>query len=926
MTSRAIVGPQLDVAGLRRRMARREAAWRILLAALILYSVAFVAFAIGPFDVGEEARSLISDIVFLPAGIIVALLAWHAARKPGASAPVRRAWLFLGLSFAAFWAGDVIYVGLEFAAQEVPGSSLADVAYLAYYPLALAGLLSFPHLLESRGERLKFALDSLTVALGGALVVWYFVLGPLVSTEHADMLDTLLSMAYPVGDLVLLLGVAAIAIRTPSGVPRPAILLLLGGLVVSLVADVAYGAQAIEGTVEPGRWVDAAYMVAWVLLGSSAYLAATRSSTERPSAQADGDAPNAIPLLPYLSAALGYGMLVAAVRDTWSPTVVGLIIGAGALTALVIVRQVLTVRENMRLVVEVVARRQEARFKSLVQDGSDIIVVVDGDLQIGYASPSAERILGYRGDEMLGIPVLDRVHPDDRHAAARLISGAAGLPGSTATDELRLVRRDGTPLMVDATVHNLLDDPQFLGQVITIRDIDARKRLEVKLAHQAYHDPLTGLPNRSLFMGDVGRALVEGRDAGAEVCVLYIDADDLKTINDSLGHRSGDRALVELARRVRASLATADVLARLAGDEFAVLLDGPIPHDRAEGVCHRILESFAEPFMLDGIEVSLSASIGIAVSLPEHTSEDLLRHASIAMFRAKSHGKSRFATFEVGMQESARERLDLGAALRHGLDRQEFEVHYQPIVDLATSRAVGAEALIRWRRANGDLVLPGRFIALAEETGLIVPIGAWVLDQACLAAAAWLRPTGWRAPSIAVNVSARQLDDLGFPATVRSILERTGLSPARLILEITESMTMTHPELLMERLRALKAVGVQIAIDDFGTGFSSLSYLRRLPVDKVKIDRSFINDLDRAAGSALVRGIVELARSLGHTSVAEGVESAEQAAALAAFGCEFGQGYHFGRPVPAAEIAELLAAPTLPLIASDDRSTLPTAV
>jgi EAL domain-containing protein (putative c-di-GMP-specific phosphodiesterase class I) len=318
------------------------------------------------------------------------------------------------------------------------------------------------------------------------------------------------------------------------------------------------------------------------------------------------------------------------------------------------------------------------------------------------------------------------------------------------------------------------------------------------------------------------------------------------------------------------------------------------------------------------VEITLGASIGIALNDAKgDTGEDLLRNADIAMYLAKANGKARFATFEAGMQIRAQERLDVASALRHALERDEFEVHYQPIVDLATNRGVGAEALIRWRRPDRELVLPGAFISLAEETGLIVPIGLWVLEQACLAATGWTGRRLAMAPFVAVNVSARQLDDLGFAGQVAEVLERTGLPPARLVLEITESLTMVQPELLIERLRALKALGLQIAIDDFGTGFSSLSYLRRLPVDKVKIDRSFVIDLDRASGSALVHGIIDLSRSLGHRSVAEGIETADQAAALAAFGCEFGQGFHFSRPVPADKVFALLAVRSLPVRSPD---------
>jgi diguanylate cyclase (GGDEF)-like protein/PAS domain S-box-containing protein len=877
----------------------------VLTAGLAAYAAVFLVWSVAPLDLPPATRTLVGDAAFLPPGILVALLAWRASTSHGLSREARRAWIWLGVAYLAFWLGDALYFYYDLV-NEVPYPSLADAAYLAYYPLLLVGLVSFPRVLRSGAERLRFALDAATVALGGAMVVWYFVLGPIAAAGSTDVTEMLLAISYPVGDLVLLLGLAIIALRAPRELPRRALLLLLSGLLVSLAADLAYAVQTLDGTYESGRWVDSTYIIAWALLGASAYFAYARPHPENDAPPSAATAADGVPLLPYLAVALGYGMLLAAIGTAWSPTVFGLVIGAGGLTALVVARQVTAVRENVRLVAEREARRGEARFRSLVQNASDVIVVVDPDSRIRYETPSVERVLGYRLDELRGMRLAALVHPDDAERHDALLVDAVRAPGGSASTELRLARSDGAWLFVEATATNLLVDPDIQGIVVTIRNVDDRKRVEVKLAHQAFHDALTGLANRLLFSEQVGHALRDARAGRGPAVVLFLDLDNFKTVNDSLGHDAGDRVLVELAKRIRAATRSADLTARFGGDEFAVLLEVPSSNGAAIAMSQRILGALREPLELDGVEIALGASIGIAIS-PDgaEQSDELLRNADVAMYAAKSAGKGRYAVFEPGMQVPARERLDLETALRHALEQREFELYFQPVVDLATRQVVGSEGLLRWHRPDNGLVAPGEFIPTAEETGLIVPIGRWTLEQGCQAAVSWPSEASRRAPFIALNLSARQLEDPQIVDDVRDALARSGLAPERLVLEVTESLVMVDPEHTIARLHALKALGVGLAIDDFGTGYSSLSYLRTLPVDTVKIDRSFIADLDRAAGSALVQGIVELGHSLGLVVVAEGIEGPEQAEALERFGCELAQGFYFARPMPLAEMDAL---------------------
>jgi len=879
--------------------------WRLITGALVAYAAVFAFCAVGPIEIDPETRDFVSNLAFLVPGLLVAALAWRAAGGPGLSRESRRAWTWLAIAYLAFWLGDTLFF-IYVAIGDVPYPSLADVAYLAYYPLLLVGLASFPRVLSTRTQRLRFVLDATTVALGGAMVVWYFVLGPIAETADSNIGELLFSMAYPVGDLVLLLGVAITVIRVPRDISRNALWLLVAGILLSFAADLAYSVQNLDETYESGRLVDAMYIVAWALLGVSAHLAYARG-TAAVAADPKPSTTDQLPVLPYLAVALGYGMLVAALRTDWSPTVAGLVVGAGGLTALVVARQVVAVRENVRLVAEREVRRGEARFRTLVQNASDLILVIDRNGAIQYETPSVERVLGYSLEDVQGIRLVEIVHPDDLPALDSLRNPSSQVPGSVQT-ELRIVRKDGTWLFVEASVTNLLDDPEIRGLIVTIRNVDDRKRLELKLTHQAYHDPLTGLANRSLFNEELADVLLQSHDGRGPVALLFLDIDNLKRINDSFGHEAGDRVLIEFARRVRESTRAGDLVARVSGDEFAVLLERPGSEREGAAVSERILNGLRAPYAIEGVELTLSASIGIAMSTRgEEPADELLRRADSAMYEAKTAGKGRFVVFAPGMQPPARERLDVEAALRHSLERNEFEVYYQPIVGLQSRTLAGAEALLRWHRPDNGMVSPADFIPIAEEMGLIVPVGAWVLEQACRTATSWPRAKGSpRGPSVSVNLSARQLEDPDFVGLVGDILGRTELDPRRLVLEVTESLLIRDPAETIRRLQALKSLGIRLSIDDFGTGYSSLSYLRTLPVDEVKIDRSFVSDLDRATGLALVQGIVSLGHSLGLSIVAEGIELREHAEALRDVGCEHGQGYLFARPMPAAQMASFV--------------------
>jgi diguanylate cyclase (GGDEF)-like protein/PAS domain S-box-containing protein len=570
--------------------------------------------------------------------------------------------------------------------------------------------------------------------------------------------------------------------------------------------------------------------------------------------------------------------------------------------------QALTAEVEERKAAERALRASEERFRSLVQNSSDVISIVDADGGVRYHSESVRRVLGYDPAELVDGDPLSLVHPDDRERVARFVAEAALRPGVTAAETWRVRHRDGTWLHSETVAANLLEDPNVRGLVLNTRDVSDRKELEAQLVHQAFHDGLTGLANRTLFAERVEHALA--RSGPGDLAVLFIDLDDFKHVNDSLGHAAGDQLLVAAARRLQGCLRPTDTAARLGGDEFAVLLERVTDADAAVAVAGRVLDTLHQPFGLNGRTIPIKASLGVAVGRPGADEvEELLRNADVAMYAAKAGGKDRYELFRPDMHEDMLQRLELEAELRHAADRDQLVLHYQPIVELVSGRITRVEALVRWDHPSKGLLPPPAFIPLAEEQGMIGPIGNWVLLQACLQARRWQDQFPEAPPlSVHVNLSGRQLEDQSLVGEVVKALETSRLSPRLLTLEITESVLVTDIETMSARLRELKGLGVLLAIDDFGTGYSSLSYLRRFPVDMLKIDKAFVDGIGQGReDTALANAIVKLSHTLQLHTVAEGIEQAGHAAHLATLGCQDGQGFHFARPLPTAGMTELLA-------------------
>ncbi|MEP6789298.1 MAG: EAL domain-containing protein, partial [Acidobacteriota bacterium] len=445
-----------------------------------------------------------------------------------------------------------------------------------------------------------------------------------------------------------------------------------------------------------------------------------------------------------------------------------------------------------------------------------------------------------------------------------------------------------------------------------------RKSLEDQLTHQALHDPLTKIANRVLFKDRVDHALSKLPRSNSGLAVLFLDLDNFKAINDSLGHAAGDKLLVCVAERLQDCLRSADTAARLGGDEFAVLIESMYRPDEPLMIAERILSVFRQPFMIEGKEIHVAASIGIAGNSTDTiSSEELLRNADLAMYLAKSEGKGRYVVFEAKMHEALMERIELEEELRRGIDEREFVIHYQPILDLGSNQMVGMEALVRWNHPRLGLLAPLKFIPLAEETNLIVPLGEWILGEACRQVQSWRSEHADDINvSLTVNISIRQFQQKELLDIVSRALNESGLPPKYLILEITESFMMQDTEATIAKLHELKKLGVRLAIDDFGTGYSSLSYLQRFPIDILKIDKSFIDKLGQGReGNAVTRAIIMMGDSLNLKTIAEGIEHPEQINELQLLGCESGQGFHFAKPLTVGDMDEFLVNQFAPVTA-----------
>jgi diguanylate cyclase (GGDEF)-like protein/PAS domain S-box-containing protein len=817
-------------------------------------------------------------------------------------------WYLFALGEFGFVSGDMIRAYYETGLQvPAPFPGFADIGYVLGYPALVAGLFL---LVRSRKSKDRAdMIDAMIIVTSAGVLFWVYLIEPQTHLEGVGTLGVGLSMFYPLMDL-LLLAVAARLMFSPGGRPT-SFYLLCGSLLALLGADIFYTLGLLEGTYETGALLDWGYLASYLFWGAAAlHPSMTGLSKPVPRRQL-GISTQRLLLLAAASLLAPCVRIFENLRgddlppfSTVVPTVILFILVLVRMSGLV---QMLSAALERHQEAERRRRQSEARFGSLVEHASDVVAVVDEDGEINFQSPSVGRVLGYGQGELLGRPLTDLIHEQDRPATLAVLEEVVGRRGSEQPTpvQFRCQHRDGSWLSLETTFTNLLEDPTVGGVVLNARDVTQQAALQAQLAHQAFHDPLTDLANRALFRDRVEHALDRRSSPEHSIAVLFLDIDDFKTVNDSLGHSAGDQLLVELGERIQDCSRAGDTAARLGGDEFAVLLEDP---KDAERVSARISEALAAPFVINEKEVFVTVSVGISISeLAQGGADDLLRNADAAMYVAKSHGKGRSTVFRPAMHQRALQRLDLEAELRRAIERDEFRLHYQPLVELDSGRISGFEALVRWTHPERGLLGPAEFISAAEDTGLIRPIGRFVIHEAARQARAWDAKYRQQPLSMSINLSAQELSAKDLLGEIQRAIAESGLDPATFVFEMTERVLMSDTEATMAKLEEFKRLGVRLAVDDFGTGYSSLSYLRQFPIDSIKIAKPFLDEIPQGdQETALVRGIVDLGHNLDLQVVAEGVERREQWDALREMGCDLVQGFLLARPRGAERIEQLI--------------------
>jgi diguanylate cyclase (GGDEF)-like protein/PAS domain S-box-containing protein len=807
-------------------------------------------------------------------------------------------WWLLAAGFAMLCGAELVWFVNDLRGVD-PFPSPADALDIGGRVMLLAAIAALFRV-RNRVRDATAIVDTLITGGVAAAIGWVVLLRPFLDTPGLTAADRALAVAYVATDAAVVSGLLLLA----AGASRrhTSLHLLIAGTLSITLGDALWIPLQLTGRYAPGGPLDALWPLGFVALAASALHpsmtaltaeTAVQSTPSRRRLGALGAVTVAVPLVVVTSEAVGERLLPA--------ELLGLAVVSAAVAALASWR----VWGLVQYAGDVVGDREARRYQALARSTKDVVAIIDRDLVVGWLSPSGPRVLGW-GDDAVGRPFAELTDPTAwEELEPRLAALLEQQPSATIGLESVLRRGDGSPVEVEAVAQNQLDEPEISGIVVTLREITERRQLQDQLAHQSRHDRLTGLANRAHLVERIGTALVRLRSEGQGAAVFLLDLDDFKSVNEGLGPAVGDEVLMAVAERLRLVLRGTDTIARFGGDEFALLCCDVRSIDTV-ATADRLVRALERPLVCAGADVTVNASIGVRLLRAEDTAQMVLRDADIALYAAKSAGKARVEVFDPEMGEQVARRLTLRADLRNAWARREMFVVFQPIVAIDTGELRGAEALVRWTHPLYGTVPPTEFIPLAEDTGTISSLGLDILRAACDQAAAWRQDHP--AFYISVNVSPVQLVAAGFVERVDEVLAGSRLSPDGLMLEITEGVLLDRFDEAVAVLEAFRARGIRTAIDDFGTGYSSLAYMQQLPVDVLKIDRSFTLQLGpRASGSSVVPTIMDLAGALAVDVVAEGVDDPAHVARLRGLGCRLGQGYLYARPLPASSFGDLFA-------------------
>jgi len=867
-----------------------------LVVVLLIYSLAATCWMLTGFG-GPAVTHYVALLSDLPAALVSVIIAAATARQMERG-PLRSGWLWLALAVGLYLAGLSIAT-LSWLRHVDPFPGPADVAYCAFYVALAMAAGSFIRAAAVRVPWIQLALDGTIFVVGFGAFFWFLVIRPAASATELDFMRQALSLGYAALDCVMLLMFGVLLLTGARRVP----LLLLTGFATQFLGDILWSLAKVRGYYLPGQFQDVLYLCCYAPIACAGREQMRTLGAPVRSLSSTSDA--LARSLPYAAMLAAFLVLVYFSRSNIGGPATVMTMVVFTLTLLLMVRQGVVLRGDALVRERKAARFVEDRYASLIANASDVIMIVaPAEGTVRFVSPACERTLGLKPEAMLGRDLKELWSGEDREKLRMFLNEvAAAASGTVGPVELR-IERGSKRHVIESVGSNLSLDPAVEGLALNFRDISERKALEEQLRQLAFHDPLTLLANRNLFRDRVQHALTLAQRGHSSVAVMFLDLDNFKNINDSLGHDAGDRLLQAVAQRIVKTTRSSDTVARLGGDEFAVLLEDIATITEVQRLADALIATLDAPFPLNGMDVRVGASIGVAFSGRESGTETLLSNADIAMYHAKAAGKNRHVTFQTQMQDMLQERLRLEADISRAFAREEFFLEYQPIVDLGSRSLLGVEALVRWRHPEEGVLMPGRFIQVLEDCGQIDKLGRWVLRRACQDLCGWRgEVAGSNGLRLAVNISGHHLQHGELVHDVAAALSESGLEAENLVIELTESTIMYNTDANLERFHRLKALGVRLAIDDFGTGYSSLSYLHRFPIDILKIDRSFVSRLTNSDnGPELASAVITLGETLGLDTVAEGIELEPQVAALLALGCVAGQGFLFAKAAPLEQL------------------------